>query len=88
MVDFVKRMEMAVVNTFFQKRQEHRAIYKSGGPTRLDYILCRQYNLKQNRDCDQVVGESAARQYRMVVCMMNLVVRKMKKTKSEQRTKW
>ena len=25
MVDFANRMEMAVVNTFFQKRQRHRA---------------------------------------------------------------
>ncbi|KAK2889870.1 hypothetical protein Q8A73_018170 [Channa argus] len=42
-VDFAKRMEMAVVNTFFQKRQEHRVTYKSGGrSTQVDYILCRQ----------------------------------------------
>ena len=26
-----KRMEMTAVNTFFQKRQEHRVTYKSGG---------------------------------------------------------
>ncbi|KAK2905587.1 hypothetical protein Q8A73_009530 [Channa argus] len=30
-VDFANRMEMAVLNTFFQKRQEHRVTYKSGG---------------------------------------------------------
>ncbi|KAK3538962.1 hypothetical protein QTP86_023565 [Hemibagrus guttatus] len=30
-VDFAKRMDMAVVNTYFQKREEHRATYKSGG---------------------------------------------------------
>ncbi|KAK3539360.1 hypothetical protein QTP70_003845 [Hemibagrus guttatus] len=30
-VDFAKRMEMAVVNTYFQKREEHRVTYKSGG---------------------------------------------------------
>ncbi|KAK2897556.1 hypothetical protein Q8A73_013936 [Channa argus] len=42
-VDFAKRMEMAVVNTFFQKRQEHRVTYKSGGrSTQVDYILCRR----------------------------------------------
>lgn len=26
MVDFAKRMKMAVVNTFFQKGQEHRVV--------------------------------------------------------------
>ena len=30
-VDFAKRMEMAVVNTFFQKRQKQRVTYNSGG---------------------------------------------------------
>ncbi|KAK3554595.1 hypothetical protein QTP70_027892, partial [Hemibagrus guttatus] len=30
-VDFAKRMYMAVVNTYFQKREEHRVTYKSGG---------------------------------------------------------
>ncbi|KAK3564418.1 hypothetical protein QTP86_018806 [Hemibagrus guttatus] len=30
-VDFAKRMDMAVVNTFFHKREEHRVTYKSGG---------------------------------------------------------
>ncbi|KAK3546772.1 hypothetical protein QTP86_001522, partial [Hemibagrus guttatus] len=29
--DFAKRMDMAVVNTYFQKREEHRVTYKSGG---------------------------------------------------------
>ncbi|KAK3543486.1 hypothetical protein QTP70_023211, partial [Hemibagrus guttatus] len=30
-VDFAKRMDMAVVNTYFQKREGHRVPYKSGG---------------------------------------------------------
>ena len=36
----VQRMEMAVVNTFFQKRQEHKVTCQSGGRTQVDYI-CR-----------------------------------------------
>ena len=39
MVDFAKRMKMARVNTFFQKRQEHKVTYKSGRrSTQADYI--------------------------------------------------
>ncbi|KAK3527991.1 hypothetical protein QTP86_013103 [Hemibagrus guttatus] len=30
-VDFAKRMDMAMVNTYIQKREEHRVTYKSGG---------------------------------------------------------
>ncbi|KAK3531455.1 hypothetical protein QTP70_020536 [Hemibagrus guttatus] len=42
-VDVAKRMDMGVVNTYFQKREEHRVTYKSGGRrTQVDYILCRR----------------------------------------------
>ncbi|KAK2846462.1 hypothetical protein Q5P01_009461 [Channa striata] len=88
-VDFAKRMEMAVVNTYFQKREEHRVTYKSGGrSTQVDYILCRRGHLREVSDCKVVVGESVARQHRMVVCKMTLVVRKKKRGKSEKKTKW
>lgn len=52
-VDFAKRMKMAVVNTFYQKRKEQgrRVTYQNEGKrTQIDYILCRQFNLKIN-DC-------------------------------------
>ncbi|XP_051775660.1 craniofacial development protein 2-like [Erpetoichthys calabaricus] len=40
-VDFAKRMDMAVVNTYFKMREKHRVTYKSGGRcTQVDYILC------------------------------------------------
>ena len=50
--------------------------------------MYRRGNLKEISDCKVVVGESVARQHRMVVCRMTLVTRKMKRTKAEQRTKW
>ncbi|KAK3534728.1 hypothetical protein QTP86_023977, partial [Hemibagrus guttatus] len=88
-VDFAKRMEMAVVNTYFQKREEHRVTYKSGGrSTQIDYILCRRGNLKEISDCKVVVGESVARQHRMEVCRMTLMVCKKKRSKIKKKTKW
>ncbi|KAK3531013.1 hypothetical protein QTP70_007858 [Hemibagrus guttatus] len=90
-VDFAKRMDMAVVNTYFQKREEHRVTYKSGGRrTQVDYILCRRGNLKEISDCKVVVGKSVARQHRMVVCRMTLMVCKKKRSKIEieKKTKW
>ncbi|KAK3558041.1 hypothetical protein QTP86_006419 [Hemibagrus guttatus] len=87
-VDFAKRMDMAVVNTYFQKREEHRVTYKSGGRrTQVDYILCRRGNLKEISDCKVVVGESVARQHRMVVCRMTLMVCKKKRSKIETEKK-
>ncbi|KAK3538624.1 hypothetical protein QTP86_008836 [Hemibagrus guttatus] len=88
-VDFAKRMDMGVVNTYFQKREEHRVTYKSGGrSTQVDYILCRRGNLKEISDCKVVVGESVARQHRMVVCRMTLLVCKKKRSEIEKKTKW
>ncbi|KAK3542081.1 hypothetical protein QTP86_012133 [Hemibagrus guttatus] len=83
-VDFAKRTDMAVVNTYFQKREEHRVTYKSGGRgTQVDYILCRRGNLKEIINCKVVMGESVARQHSMVVCRMTLMVCKKKKSKIE-----
>ncbi|KAK3538419.1 hypothetical protein QTP86_001765 [Hemibagrus guttatus] len=88
-VDFAKRMDMGVVNTYFQKREEHRVTYKSGGRSRqVDYILCRRGNLKEISDCKVVVGESVARQHRMVLCRMTLMVCKKKRSEIEKKTKW
>ncbi|MCJ8737952.1 hypothetical protein PDJAM_G00030000 [Pangasius djambal] len=88
-VDFAKRMDMAVVNTYFQKREEHRVTYKSGGrSTHVDYILCRRGSLKEISDCKVVVGESVARQHRMVVCRMTLMVCKKKRSKIEIESGW
>ncbi|KAK3556559.1 hypothetical protein QTP70_009539 [Hemibagrus guttatus] len=87
-VDFAKRMDMAVVNTYFQKREEHRVTYKSGGrSTQVDCILCRRGNLKEISDCKVVVGESVARQHRMVVCRMTLMVCKKKRSEIEIKKK-
>ncbi|KAK3539300.1 hypothetical protein QTP86_034165 [Hemibagrus guttatus] len=90
-VDFAKRMDMAMVNTYFQKREEHRVTYKSGGrKTQVDYIPCRRGNLKEISDCTVVVGESVTRQHRMVVCRMTLMVCKKKRAEIEieKKTKW
>ncbi|MCJ8736392.1 hypothetical protein PDJAM_G00257990 [Pangasius djambal] len=77
-------MDMAVVNTYFQKREEHRVTYKCGGSsTQVDYILCRRSNLKEISDCKVVVGESVARQHRMVLCRMTLMVCKKKREVSK-----
>ncbi|KAI5619407.1 hypothetical protein C0J50_21027 [Silurus asotus] len=60
-VDFAKRMEMAVVNTYFKKKVDHRVTYKSGGRcTQVDYVRCRRCNLKESGDCKVLAGDSVA----------------------------
>ena len=89
-VDFVKRMRMAVVNTYFKKREEHRVTYKSGGrESQLDYILCKRECLKDVEDCKVVTNESVARQHRLVVCRMTLKKKRRQRTeRTIARIKW
>ena len=81
-VDFVKRMDLAIVNPFFKKKDEHRVTYKSGGKiTQVDYVMCRRRNLKKMCNCKVIVNECIAKQHGMVVCKMALMVKKKKTEK-------
>ena len=81
-VDFGKRMDLAIVNTYFKKKDEHRVTYKTGGKsTQVDYVMCRSKNLKEIYDCKVIVNECVAKQHRMVVCKMALMVKKKKAEK-------
>ena len=80
-VDFGKRMDLAIVNTYF-KKDEHRVTYKSGGKsTQVDYVMCRRRNLKEMCDSKVTVNECVAKQHHVVVCKMALMVKKKKAEK-------
>ena len=81
-VDFAKIMDLAIVNTYFKKKNKHRMTYKSSGKsTPVDYVICRRRNLKEMYDCKVMVNECVAKQHRMVVCKMALMVKKKKAEK-------
>ena len=45
-VDFVKRIDLAIVNTYFKKKDDLRVTYRSGGKnTQVDYVMCIRRNL-------------------------------------------
>ena len=88
-VDFGKRMDLAIVNTYFKKKDEHRVTYKSGGKsTQVDYVMCRRRNLKEMCDCKVILNECVAKQHSMVVCKMALVVKKKKPEKVKPKIRW
>ena len=88
-VDFGKRMDLAIVNTYFKKKDEHRVIYNSGGKsTQIDYVMCRRRNLKEMCDCEVIVNERVAKQLRMVVCKIALMVKKKKVEKVNPKIRW
>ena len=78
-VDFAKRMDFAVVNTYFKKIDQHRVTYKNGGKsTQVDYVVFRRRDLKKICDFKVMVNECVAKQLRMVVCKMIFMVKKKK----------
>ena len=83
-VEFAKRMDLAIVNTYFKKKDEHRVTYKSGGKsTQVDYVMCRRKDLKEMCDCKVIVNKCVADQHRMVICKMALRVKKKKSRESK-----
>ena len=67
-IDFAKRRELAITNTYFVKKPAHRVTYSSGGHSlQVDYIMVRRRRIKEVVDTKVVVGESVAKQHRIVV---------------------
>ena len=88
-VDFGKRMNLAIVDTCFKKKDEHRVTYKSGGKsTQVDYVMCKRRDLKEMGDCKVIVNECVAKQHRMVVCKRTPMVKKKKAEKVKPKIPW
>ena len=89
-VDFGKRMDLVIVNTYFKKKDEHRVTYKSGGKsTQVDYVMCRRRNMKEMCNCKVILNEYVAKQhYMVVVYTMALMVKKKKAEKVEPKIRW
>ena len=70
-VEFAKRRELAITNTYFVKKPAHRVTYSSGGrSSQVDYIMVRRRKIKEVVDTKVVVGESVAKQHRIVVSVI------------------
>ena len=88
-VDCAKRMDLAIVNTYFKKKDEHKVTYKSGGKNiQVDYVLYRRRNLRKMCNCKVIVNECVPKQHHMVVCKMVLVVKKKKAEKIKPKIRW
>ena len=88
-VNFAKRMDLEIVSTYFKKKDEHRVTYKSSGKsTQVDYVMCRRRNLKEMSDGKIMVNECFAKQHRMVICEMALMMKKKRTEKVKPKIRW
>ena len=82
-------MDLAVLKTYFKKKDEHRVTYKNRRKsTQVDYVMCRRRDLKKMCDCKVILNECVAKQHRMVVCKMGLMVKKKKAEKVKPKIRW
>ena len=87
-VDFTKKMDLAIVNAYFKKKDEHRVTYKNQRKsTQVNYVMCRRKNQKEMCDCKIIVNECVAKKHHMVVCKMALMVKK-KTEKVKPKIQW
>ena len=88
-VDFAKRRELAITNTYFVKKPAHRVTYSSGGrSSQVDYIMVRRQRIKEVVDTKVVVGESVAKQHKIVVSAIIIWTKWRKAPKLVKRIKW
>ena len=88
-VDFAKRMELAITNTYFVKKPAHRVTYNSGRRSlQVDYIMVRRRRIKEVVDTKVIVSESVAKQHRIVVSAIIIWMKWRKASKPVKRIKW
>ena len=88
-VDFAKRRKLVITNTYFVKKPAHRVTYSSGRRSlQVDYIMVRRRRIKEVVDTKVVVGESVAKQHRIVVSAKIIWTKWRKAPKLVKRMKW
>ena len=82
--------DLAICNTFFQKKDEHMITYRSGTrQSTIDYFLVRRQSLRFVKDCKVIPGEAVATQHRPLILEMELEKpKKTKKRSREKKIKW
>ena len=70
-LEMMESLDMALENTFFDKKEEHIIIYKSGGnSSQIDFIMTRRADLKEMRDCKVIPREEVVSQHRLLCAVM------------------
>jgi hypothetical protein len=88
-LDMVQAHDLALVNTFFKKKEEHLVIFKSGGNRSvIDYLGIRRDHLSVVKICKVVTGESISPQHRLLIADLNIRRRQQRKRKRIKKTKW
>ena len=65
-LESTESLDLALVNTFFNKKEEHLMTYKNvENSSQIDFIMTRRADLKEMRECKVIPGEEIASQHRL-----------------------
>uniref|UniRef100_A0A6P7F0X3 Craniofacial development protein 2-like n=1 Tax=Diabrotica virgifera virgifera TaxID=50390 RepID=A0A6P7F0X3_DIAVI len=68
MLEFATALDMAIVNTFFKKRETQLITYKSGQhQSQIDYFMIRKEDIRECKDCKVIVSETVSQQHKLLV---------------------
>ena len=87
-LESIESLDLALVNTFFNKNEEHLITYKSGGnSSQIDFIMARRADLKEMRDCKVIPGEEVVSQHRLLCAVLRTKEAKQRRRIREKRIK-
>ena len=67
----MESLDLALVNTFFNKNEEHLITNTSGGnSSQIDFIMTRRAGLKEMRDCKVIPGEEVVSQHWLLCAVL------------------
>ena len=69
----MESLDLALVNTFFNKKEEHLITYQSGGnSSQIDFIMTRRGDLNEMRDCKVIPREEVVSQQRLLYAVLRI----------------
>ena len=87
-LESMESLDLAIVNTFFNKNEEHLITYKSGGnSSQIDFIMTQRADLKEMRDCKVIPGEEVVSQHRLLWAVLRTKEAKHRRRTREKRIK-
>ena len=88
-LQFATIFELAILNIYFTKLEEHKITYKSGNNcSQIDYFLTDKKNIKIFSDCKVIPGESLTAQHRLLLTEFTMFEPAKTREKRKAQIKW
>jgi len=87
-LEMAQGLDLTIMNTYFKKPEEQKITYRSGTrSSQIDFLLVRNEDRKQIRDCKVIPGEAVVAQHRILVMdlIMNIFQQRGKKIRQKER---